>query len=77
MTERTDRKCHYCETAGDLRPYGPRGAFVCFECAMSTPERAAEAERNFVAQLDACGPVAVVDGSDVGPYPLPDAQPLN
>ena len=27
--------------------------------------------------LDACGPVAVVDGSDVGPYPLPDAQPLN
>ena len=63
-------KCHYCETADDLRPYGPRGAMVCFGCAMSTPERKAETWRNFGAQLDACGPEAVLDGSSAGPYPL-------
>lgn len=63
-------KCHYCETTSDLRPYGPRGAMVCFDCAMSTPERAEETTRNFHAQLLACGRVAVIDGSHVGPYPL-------
>ena len=62
-------KCHYCGKSCDLRPYGPRGAMVCFVCAMSTPERKAETERNFGAQLDACGPDAVIDGSGVGPYP--------
>lgn len=61
--------CHYCQKTGDLRPYGPRGAFVCFQCAMSTPERKAETGRNFGAQLEACGPNAVIDGTGVGPYP--------
>lgn len=65
-----DKKCCYCDNANDLRPYGPRGAMVCFECAMSTPERQAETERNFSAQLQACGLDAVVDGSSVGPYPV-------
>ena len=27
-------------------------------------------ERNFIAQLDACGPVVVIDGTEVGPYPI-------
>lgn len=63
-------KCNYCGTTKDLRPYGPRGSMVCFACAMETPERKAEAMRNFETQLRACGPVAVIDGSEVGPYPL-------
>ena len=62
-------KCHYCEKTGDLRPYGPRGSMVCFACAMSTPARKAETSRNFGAQLQACGPAAVIDGTHVGPYP--------
>ena len=63
-------KCYYCgDESRDLRPYGPRGAMVCFGCAMATPERKAETERNFGSQLDACGDVAVIDGSPVGPYP--------
>jgi hypothetical protein len=37
---------------------------------MSTPERKAEAERNFGSQLEACGPDAVIDGSGAGPYPV-------
>lgn len=62
--------CCYCDTAVDLRPYGPKGAMVCFSCATATPEREAEAMRNFGAQLDAAGPVAVIDGSSAGPYPV-------
>lgn len=62
-------KCHYCEKTTDLRPYGPRGAMVCFSCAMSTPDRKSETERNFGFQLEAAGPVACVDGTEVGPYP--------
>jgi hypothetical protein len=62
-------RCHYCETTHDLRPYGPKGAMVCFHCAMSTPERLKEAERNFGMQLEAAGPVACIDGTHVGPYP--------
>ena len=61
--------CHYCPKATDLRPYGPRGSLVCFRCAMSTPERKAETERNFGSQLDACGPDAVIDDTGAGPYP--------
>ena len=63
-------KCHYCPKTTDLKPYGSRGAMVCFRCAMSTPERKAETERNFGLQLDACGPDAVIDGSGAGPYPV-------
>lgn len=64
------RYCCYCEEQKDLRPYGPRGAMVCFDCAMSTPDREAETERNFVVQLNACGNCAVIDGSNAGPYPV-------
>ena len=66
-------ECHYCKQTidrRDLRPYGPRGAMVCHPCATSTPEREAEATRNFAAQLNACGPVAVLDGTEAGPYPI-------
>ena len=63
-------RCNYCTTTSDLRPYGPKGAMVCFDCAMSTPERKAETERAFVSQLDAAGPVSVIDGTEVGPYPI-------
>jgi hypothetical protein len=62
--------CYYCGTEHDLRPYGPKHAMVCFSCATRTPEREAEASRNFALQLDAAGPAAVIDGSNVGPYPF-------
>jgi hypothetical protein len=62
-------KCYYCDETNDLRPYGPNCAMVCFDCAMGTPERKAEAKRNFATQLDAIDGPAVIDGSSVGPYP--------
>jgi len=61
--------CHYCGTSKDLRPYGPGHSMVCFDCAMSTPERREETKRNFAAQLDAIDGPAVI-GSEQGPYPL-------
>lgn len=69
--------CYYCHQTHDLRPYGPRGAMVCFGCAMRTPERKAETERNFGAQLDASGLIAVIDGTSVGPYPAQHHPGLN
>lgn len=66
--------CHYCGNPGDLRPYGPKSAMVCFRCAMETPERQAEAKRNFGQQLEASGPVAVLDGTETGPYQFQHAR---
>jgi hypothetical protein len=71
-----ERKCYLCGTAEkELRPYGPKRQDVCFPCAMSTPERKAETERSFDAQLDACGNAPVI-GLDVGPVPLKSVRPL-
>ena len=63
-------KCYYCEATHDLRPYGPDYSMVCFDCATSTPEREAESAAKFAVQLNGCGPVAVLDGTLTGPYPL-------
>lgn len=62
-------KCCYCNKTGDLRPYGPKGAMVCYPCATASPKREQEAKRQFANQLHASGPVAVLDGTEVGPYP--------
>lgn len=57
-----DRVCCYCGVAhglGDgkkeLRPYGPGGAWLCFPCMKSGPERRAEAERQFESCLNENG----------------------
>lgn len=65
--------CHYCSAASEVRPYGPRGEMICFACAMATPERKRQTERAFMAQIDACGDVSVIDGTKVGPYPIKHA----
>lgn len=63
-----DRACYLCACPGDLRPYGPKGEWTCFSCAMATPERKRETERQFATQLAAVnGPVVI--GEEVGPYP--------
>lgn len=68
-------KCYYCDKTNDLRPYGPNCAMVCFKCAMKTSERKTEAEKNFVAQLRASGPVVIIDGTNIGPYPAKHFRP--
>jgi len=68
-------QCVYCgadEQTRDLRPYGPGGAWVCFPCAMATPEREQEAHNAFDALFTAaCEASPVVQlGSKHGPTPL-------
>lgn len=65
--------CHYCGTAEkELRPYGPGGSWVCFPCAMETPEREAATGAAFGALLD--GTAAIADviqiGTSDGPVPF-------
>lgn len=62
--------CYICGRGGDLRPYGANSQFTCFPCAMGSPERATEAQKQFSMQLRAVPGVAVIDGTEAGPYPL-------
>lgn len=58
------------EEGKDVRPYGPRGGMICFDCAQATPESRAETARNFSAQMEAAGPFVFFDAdSELGPYP--------
>ena len=41
--------CELCGTVAELRPYGPKGAKVCYQCAMNDPETT-EAKANEIAQ---------------------------
>ena len=64
------RSCCYCKsTEKELRPYGPNGADVCFECAMETPERMKTANEMFTKLLQGISGTAVI-GLDIGPVPL-------
>lgn len=44
-----DAKCELCGKIDDLRPYGPNGESVCFDCAMKDEEAA---KRQFSKLLD-------------------------
>lgn len=62
--------CVYCKrTDVELRPYARGGQLVCFKCAFATPDRKAETENSFRAQLDAAGQVVLI-GEETGPRPL-------
>ena len=60
----------------ELRPYGPGGAPLCFECATATPEAEAQAAGAFGALLDAAtamspiGTAVIGAGHDSGPDPF-------
>ncbi len=62
--------CYVCGTTKDIRPYGPHGSMICFACMKASPDREREAGLQFGTQLAACGDVAVIDSTGVGPYPL-------
>jgi hypothetical protein len=62
-------KCQFCKQEKELRPYGPKGECICFECMTSTPEMEAAAKIQFSCQLESSGCVAVI-GTEAGPHPL-------
>lgn len=55
--------------AVELRPYGPNGAWICWRCMKASPERELEAKRQFAAQLEASGDIALI-GELIGPRPI-------
>jgi hypothetical protein len=74
------RSCIHCERAEDLsqdparervrvelRPYGPGGALVCFECAMK-PEHRQETDRQFAERLARIGGSIVLTERGPAPY---------
>ena len=46
-------KCYLCGTSDDLRPHGERGQPICFDCMKASPEREAEATKQFALHLGA------------------------
>lgn len=68
-----DEKCYYCHKPGDLRPYGPDAAWVCFPCIKSDLAHEAEASRQMSKQLDAALAASpynsVIIGENTGPRP--------
>jgi len=36
----SDGKCQFCKKVTELRLYGPKGEWVCFDCAMKDEESA-------------------------------------
>lgn len=69
------KKCYVCGSEKDeLRPYGPRGEWICFSCGM-LPERIKQTEEMFAKQLNSCGENVLI-GLEEGPIPL-NPQQLN
>lgn len=65
------RDCETCQKKADCRPYGKNGSWICFACGMSDLE---ETNKNFISQLGAAGPKAIL--TDHGPVPY-DKKTLN
>ena len=65
-------RCSVCRKESDCRPYGAKGAMICFPCAME-PGRKAETERQFASQLEAAekagGGFSAIDGEEYGVRP--------
>lgn len=65
--------CYLCLRPDvELRPYGPGGAWICFDCMISDPEREQAAKDQFLQQLDAAMDVSsvVILGEETGPRPV-------
>jgi len=43
-----ERRCELCGKLAELRPYGPKGEYVCFACGMLDEEAA---QRQFMSKV--------------------------
>lgn len=50
-----DGKCELCGTVAELRPYGPNGERICFECGMKDEETT---KKQFAKVLDGVQDIA-------------------
>ena len=56
--EEKPQQCDGCGRTEELRPYGPGGSVVCFDCAMKDPKTA---ERHFGLRLNGTKPATNPD----------------
>ena len=54
------QQCDDCGGVEELRPYGPGGSMVCFDCAMKDPKGT---EARFEQRLDGIDPAASINAS--------------
>jgi hypothetical protein len=62
-----EKKCIYCGTENELRPYADNDRYMCFNCMMEKPERESEAKRNFIrkcADIVKSGHTPILGGPD-------------
>lgn len=52
IAEEPEGKCEFCGKQAELRPYGPRGERVCFECGMKDEKAAERQFRKYVLGED-------------------------
>ena len=45
IAQEPEQMCEYCNKIDECRPYGDNGEQICFDCAMSSPERKTMAEQ--------------------------------
>ena len=38
ITQEKPQQCDFCGEVKELRPYGPKGECICFDCAMKDEE---------------------------------------
>ncbi len=43
INQRRPQSCDLCGVVAELRPYGPKGEWVCFDCGMKDQEAAKRA----------------------------------
>lgn len=46
------QQCDLCGAIAELRPYGPNGEAICFDCGMANPEATEAAFLRAVAGVD-------------------------
>ncbi len=51
IAQEADQVCEMCGAVAECRPYGPNHEEICFDCAMSTPEMKAMAEKRMAEYI--------------------------
>lgn len=51
IAQEPDQMCEACGKIDECRPYGPNNEQICFDCAMSTPESKAIAEKKMAQYI--------------------------
>lgn len=52
INARKPQSCDLCGDVAELRPYGPKGEWVCFDCGMKDEEAAKRALRKRLEEGD-------------------------